>query len=134
MKHLLLILCTVFICRQATAINIISYAESEEENDETLTSLSNTNDISPEEVAKNNLSSERELNYIINNYSDSSLRNYAKSLNNMEIASAKKLNKNTNGSDTEEIAVPETLSEETLNDREKLIEYIRSQYSSGTAE
>ena len=62
---------------------------------------------------------EKELNFVLEHYTDGELRNYARVLNMQQIEEAKAAGK----------PVPEKISEEILQDRAKLAEYIRSCYN-----
>ncbi len=61
---------------------------------------------------------EKEIDYIVEHSTNGELRDYAKMLNMKEREEAKLAG----------ITLPEKLSDEILNDKEKLIEYIRSCY------
>lgn len=61
---------------------------------------------------------EKNINYMLEHYTDGELRNYAKMLNKQEIENAKKNN----------LPVPEELSEDVLKSRKKIGEYLRSYF------
>lgn len=58
----------------------------------------------------------KNIDYMLEHYTDGELRNYAKSLNQQEIEDAKKNNQ----------PVPEKLDEDVLKSRKKIGEYLRS--------
>lgn len=61
---------------------------------------------------------EKDIDYILEHYTDGELRNYAKTLNTKAIETAK-----ANGD-----PLPEKLSEDTLRNRKKIGEYLRSYF------
>ena len=61
----------------------------------------------------------KNIDYMLEHYTDGELRNYAKALNRQEIESAK----------NEGREVPEELSEDVLKSRKKIGEYLRSYFN-----
>ena len=62
---------------------------------------------------------EKEINYMLAHYTDGELRNYAKTLNEQAISSAKASGE----------PLPEKLSEDTLKSRKKIGEYLRTYFN-----
>lgn len=81
-------------------------------------SIGNANVASPTDISAILSSSEKDLQYMLDHYSDTELRNFAISLNNAQIIAAKQNN----------LPIPQKLSKETLNNREKIANYLRSLY------
>lgn len=62
---------------------------------------------------------EKNIEYMLEHYTDGELRNYAKALNQQQIDAAK----------AAKMQIPEKLSEETLKSRKKIGQYLRSYFN-----
>lgn len=82
-------------------------------------SVGNANVASPTDISAILHTSEKDLQYMLDHYSDAELRNFAISLNKAQIVAAKQNN----------LPIPQKLSKETLNSREKIANYLRSLYN-----
>lgn len=76
------------------------------------------NVISPTDVAKTQTGANRSVQLILDTYSDEELRNYAVRVNNADRKAARLSGQ----------LIPAKLNENTLNNREKIGEYLRSRY------
>ena len=76
------------------------------------------NTASPTDIAKIQNSARREIQFMLDTYSDAELQAYAKRINKQAIKNAKENGK----------TVPPKLSKEILSDRKKIGEYLRSFY------
>ena len=85
---------------------------------ETAQTLGNISDIPPAKVAKIQQHSTKFIEDMIRNMSDEDLKKYVKAINNAEIRAAKQSGRK----------VPPLLDEATLNNRDKIREYLRSAY------
>ncbi len=81
-------------------------------------SVGNANVASPTDISAILHTSEKDLQYMLDHYSDAELRNFAISLNRAQIIAAQQNN----------LSIPQKLSNETLNNREKIADYLRSLY------
>ena len=81
-------------------------------------SVADLNVPAPEDIAEIQAASNREINYMLDNYSTPQLAREAIRLNKAQIAAAQKSG----------ITPPARLSKEMLSDRNKLADYLRSQY------
>lgn len=115
MKYLLPLLALSFIlCQNAAAGEITRGVKAEPAK----ISTGNANFISPTDILEATRPMERDVQYILNTYSDAQLRQYVVALNKSQILTAKQA----------KTAVPEKISNSVLQDREKMAEYLRSFY------
>ena len=112
MKNLLFLLSIMLLALPVQAGTITREVQKQPEK----TSIGNTKAIPPEDVIAAQSAYQRQIQYMLDNYSDAELRNYTKAINNAEIQAAK-LRGNP---------VPATLGYDTLHNREKMGKYLRS--------
>lgn len=115
MKAIKILLLTVIFCFGGK-LALSQDIETEQEVD--LDTIGNYNVPSPNDVAKAQLPLDREVQYMLDNYSLPQLAQYAVQINKSQIAAAKRSGRE----------VPAKLTKEILSDREKIGEYLRSIY------
>ena len=80
--------------------------------------IGNINDIPPAKVAKIQRYTNKSIEDMVKNMPDKDLKEYVKALNKAEIQAAKRAGRK----------IPPVLDEKTLNDKDKIKEYLRSSY------
>ena len=115
MKYFTLILCLLISMSASAEERIKKIPVPQSEAEENVTNL---HEESPEEIAIIERSGNHRVQYMLDNYTLAEMAQYAIEYNKAQIAAAK------NG----ETTPPQRLTKEILQDKEKIAEYLRSQF------